>query len=219
VMVGEGEVRAATLQGAGTAFSAGADLRERAAMDADAMSAHSRLIAACCDRVAELPCPTVACVNGAALGGGFELILACDLRVIAADATLGFPELTFGFFPGAGGPVRLVRLVGVSTATYLLMSTARIRGDEAVRLHIGHELAPPHEADEKGFDLAKKVASFPARGVRALRELLAGFDNDRVAEAMARARAVRDELNEDKAVHDAVASFRTMHSSAGGMSP
>ena len=133
-MAEAGEVRVATLQGAGAAFSAGADLKERAAMDPEAMAAHSQIIATCAERLAALACPVIACINGAALGGGLELALACDLRVVAADATLGFPELAYGFFPGAGGPVRLVRLVGLSTATYLIMSTARISGEGAVRL-------------------------------------------------------------------------------------
>ena len=179
----------------------------------------SQLIATCCDRLAQLPCPIVACVNGAALGGGFELALACDLRVIAADATLGFPELTYGFFPGAGGPVRLVRLVGISTATYLLMSTSRISGDEAVRLHIGHEVVASRAADQKGFELAQKIASFPAKGVGASRELLGNLDNEWVADKMARARTMRDRLNEDDKVQKALATFRQRNEKAGDLRP
>jgi len=129
-LVASNEVRAATLEAAGPAFCAGADLKERAEMDPDGMSAHSQLISTCADRLASLACPIVACINGPALGGGSELALACDLRIVATDATLGFPEVAFGFFPGAGDPVRLTRLVGVSTATYLLISARRITGNE-----------------------------------------------------------------------------------------
>jgi methylglutaconyl-CoA hydratase len=209
LLVACNKIRAATLEGAGPAFCAGADLKERSKMNPAAMAVHSQLIAACCDRLAHLPCPVVACVNGAALGGGFELALACDLRVIASDATLGFPELTYGFFPGAGGPVRLARLVGISTATYLLMSTVRIDGEEAARLHISNESAPPGEANCRGLELATRIASLPVKGVSALRELLAGLDEDGVARNLARARIMRDKLNDDKSVRNALSAFRT----------
>jgi enoyl-CoA hydratase/carnithine racemase len=206
-MAERGEVRVATLGAAGPAFCAGADLKERAAMAPAAMSAHSQLIAECADRIEGLSCPVVACVRGVALGGGFELALACDLRVVAGDAALGFPEIGFGFFPGAGGPVRLVRLVGASTATYLLMSTRRITGESAMHLQIAHEAVHADSVDEAGFALALRIASHPPAGVRALRQLLRSLDEDRVREGMARARAMRDQLNTNPDVREALRSF------------
>jgi enoyl-CoA hydratase/carnithine racemase len=202
-----GTVRAATLQGAGVAFCAGADLKERASLDADAMSAHSAAIAACADRLEALPCPVVACVNGAALGGGLELALACDIRIVAADASLGFPELNYGFFPGAGGPVRLVRLVGVSTATYLIMSATRFGGEEALRFALANECVPAATAEHRGFELAERIAAFPGQGVAAFRKLLRDIDAGWLGAATARAKELREALNRDDAVRDALSGF------------
>lgn len=206
-MAERGEVRVATFGATGQGFCAGADIKERAEMRPSAMSAHSQLIAECADRIEAMSCPTIACVRGAALGGGFELALACDVRVVATDATLGFPEVGFGFFPGAGGPVRLMRLVGLSTTTYLLLSARRITGDDAVRLQIAHEAVRPDTVDEAGFALALRIAAHPPTGVRALRKLLRSLDEDQVREGMARARTMRDQLNTDPSVHEALQSF------------
>jgi enoyl-CoA hydratase/carnithine racemase len=202
-----GEVRVAVLSGAGYAFCAGADLKERGTMDTGAMSAHSALIGRCADALATLACPVIACVHGAALGGGLELALACDLRVVASDAVLGFPEVSYGFFPGAGGPVRLARLVGISTATYLLMTGRRISGCEAVELAIAHEAVLTERLEETVARHATTLAGYPPAGIKALRELMASLDEKRTRGGMRRARALRDALNADPAIKQAIKAF------------
>ena len=201
------EIRAVTLAGAGHAFCAGADLKERGTMSAEAMSSHSALIARCADELAQTPCPVIAVVQGAALGGGFELALACDLRVVASNAILGFPEVSYGFFPGAGGPVRLARLVGISTATHLLLTGRRISGAKAVELSIASEEAADERLDEVANTLANLLASYPPAGIKALRELMSSLDEKRTRGGMRRARALRDALNSDPKVKLAVQAF------------
>ena len=203
----KGTVRAAILDGTEPAFCAGADLKERGKMSPEAMSAHSQLIAACADRLADLACPTVAAIVGPALGGGFELALACDLRVAANDAFFGFPEIKFGFFPGAGGPVRLTRLVGYSTATALLMTARHITGEEAARLHIVHQSLPHSLVHQAAMKEAANLAGFAAEGIRSLRSLLTAIDQAEFQQAQSKARQLRDQLNYIPVVADAVSQF------------
>jgi enoyl-CoA hydratase/carnithine racemase len=201
------EVRAVILEGVGPAFCAGADLKERSKMTARAMSAHSQLIAACADRLADLACPTIAAIEGAALGGGFELALACDLRIAANEATFGFPEVTYGFFPGAGGPARLTRLVGYSVAVALLMTARQITGDEAERLHIVHMCTPRVSVQQAAIKEAHNLARFAPEGIRSLRSLLALMDRPEFERAQATARQMRDALNHVPVVSEALNRF------------
>ncbi len=116
------------LTGAGRTFVAGADARE---FDAPPQPPHLPGIAA---RIEGFPVPVVAAINGAALGGGLELALACAARVAAPGAVLGLPETTLGLVPGAGGTQRLPRLIGLAAALDLIPEGRRIRADEALRL-------------------------------------------------------------------------------------
>ena len=97
-------MRAIRLTGAGEkAFCSGADLKERRAMEADERWAHNRALNSFAESLARLQIPTVAAINGLALGGGFEISLACDFRVAADHATFALPEVGLGIVPGAGG--------------------------------------------------------------------------------------------------------------------
>ncbi|MFB0515689.1 MAG: enoyl-CoA hydratase/isomerase family protein, partial [Candidatus Neomarinimicrobiota bacterium] len=95
-------------------FCAGADLKERSTIPDDQVSAVVGAIRDCFDDLARLPQPTIAAVHGSALGGGVELALACDLRIMADDVRFGFSEVSLGIIPGAGGTQRLPRLIGLS---------------------------------------------------------------------------------------------------------
>lgn len=94
-----------------------------------------------------LPMPTIAAVDGLALGGGAELALACDLRVLSTAAAMAFPETHLGIIPGAGGTQRLARIVGASRAKQLIFTAARVSGEQAFELGLADELvdaaAPP----------------------------------------------------------------------------
>lgn len=113
------------LVGSNGNFVAGSDMRE---FDAPPLAPHLPDVIA---SVEALPVPVVAAIEGAALGGGFELALGCDARIGAADAAVGLPEVTLGLVPGAGGTVRLPRLVGAANAIALITSGRRVKADEA----------------------------------------------------------------------------------------
>ena len=121
-------LQAGALIGAGTTFIAGSDLREFSAPLLDPQM--PAVIAA----IENCPKPIVAAIHGAALGGGYEIALACDGRVALADAVIGLPEGTFGVIPGAGGTVRLPRLTDAATALELISSCRRVKAAEAQRL-------------------------------------------------------------------------------------
>jgi enoyl-CoA hydratase/carnithine racemase len=135
-------VRLVVLTGSGDkAFCAGADLKERATMTDDAvreMLALYRSELAWLDRS---PFPVVAALNGAALGGGLELALACDLRTAAPHAVMGLPETSLGILPAAGGTQRLPRLVGYAKALELVLLGTRLGADEALAIGLVNRIA------------------------------------------------------------------------------
>jgi enoyl-CoA hydratase/carnithine racemase len=116
------------------AFCAGADLKERAGMSDDEVRAMLGQYRTDLAWLSSSPFPVVAALNGAALGGGLELALACDLRVAAAHAVLGLPETSLGIIPAAGGTQRLPRLVGLAKATELVLLGTRLTAAEALTL-------------------------------------------------------------------------------------
>ena len=133
VVTGDGEV----------AFCAGADLKERHGMDENAVRAQLELYRSELGPLDRSPKPVVAAINGAALGGGLELALCCDLRVAASHATFGFPETSLGIIPGAGGTQRLPRIVGEGRAKEMILLARRLTADEALAWGLVSRVAPP----------------------------------------------------------------------------
>lgn len=123
--------RCIVIRGVGGSFSAGTDLKERRPLDADGKWAQSRKLWALVKAILDSPKPVIAAIDGWCLGGGFELALACDLRLATEAAVFGFPEMTLGAYPGGGGAVLLPRLVGLAAARRLLFVSRRIGGAEA----------------------------------------------------------------------------------------
>ena len=125
--------RMVVLTGAGDqAFSAGADLKERRGMSEGDTRRFLDDLNRLMDEVAALPSLTVAALNGAAFGGGCELALACDLRVMSPAAAIGLTEVTLGIIPGAGGTQRLARLIGPSRAKAMIVLGRRLSANEAL---------------------------------------------------------------------------------------
>jgi enoyl-CoA hydratase len=166
-----GGVRAAVLTGTGTrAFSAGADLDELSGLSAE--QAHEVLSAgqAVIARIERSPVPIIAAVNGLALGGGFELILACTFPVMAEGAQVGLPEAGLGLMPGYGGTQRLARRVGAPVAAHVMLTGERIRAERAYALGLTPVAPVPVESVvDAACDLARSIA---ARGPRAVRAVL-----------------------------------------------
>lgn len=149
------------------AFSAGADLElmrsrfesgEGRALMVELAREMQRVFA----RLERLPQVTIAEIGGAAMGGGLELALACDLRIAAAEAKLGLPEVRLGLLPGAGGTQRLARVAGAPAARRLILGAEVVTGDQAVALNMVQWALPAAELAARARSLALDIASLPA---------------------------------------------------------
>ena len=131
------EVNVVIFTGAGDkAFSAGADLKERKTLTETETRRNVRAIRDVFNSIADLPQPTIAAVNGYALGGGFELMLACDFSIAAQGVLMGLTETSWAIIPGAGGTQRLPRLVGEMKAKELIFTAKRFTAEEALELGV-----------------------------------------------------------------------------------
>jgi enoyl-CoA hydratase/carnithine racemase len=152
--------RAVVLTGAGErAFCAGADLKERAGMSEVEVRAFLSQLGRTLRALERSDCIFVAALNGAALGGGTELALACDFRVAAPTAELGLTEVQLGIIPGGGGTQRLPRLVGPARAKDLILTGRRINAAEALAMGLVQRLAPEGRLLEVALGLAEQVAA------------------------------------------------------------
>ncbi len=152
-------VRCVIVTGAGDrAFCAGADLKERAGMDDNQVRRCVGLIRGVMDKVENLPVPTIAAVNGAALGGGTELALACDLRVVADNAKMGLTETSLAIIPGAGGTQRLPRIVGKAKAKELIFLARRVPADECLAIGLANRVVPLGDLLGEAHGLADQIA-------------------------------------------------------------
>jgi enoyl-CoA hydratase len=154
-----GDVRALVITGAGKAFSAGADIGAMAAMAPAQGHAYAVLGHEVMARIEALEMPVIAAVNGAALGGGLELALACDLIVAADRARLGQPEINLGLVPGFGGSQRLARRIGQSRARELIYLGQAINSDEALRMGLVCRVVPGERLAAEAAELAAELAS------------------------------------------------------------
>ncbi len=167
-------LRALVLTGAGErAFCAGADLIERRSLTPEERTAHTAAINAVADALAHFPVPVIAAVRGYALAGGAELAIACDLRVASEDAIFGYPEVKIGVFPGAGGVVRLPRLIGLGAARDLLYTGRQVGAAEALRLGLVERVVPPEQVLHAARQLAAEIAANAPLAIRALKRALA----------------------------------------------
>jgi enoyl-CoA hydratase/carnithine racemase len=152
--------RVVVLTGAGEqAFCAGADLKERAGMSETEVRSFLVQLGRTLRALERSDCIFIAALNGAALGGGTELALACDFRVAAPTAELGLTEVQLGIIPGGGGTQRLPRLVGPARAKDLILSGRRINAAEALAIGLVQRLAPEGRLLEVALGLADQVAS------------------------------------------------------------
>jgi enoyl-CoA hydratase/carnithine racemase len=161
-------VRAVVLCGSGLeAFSAGMDLRERALFSGAQLRDQHVRIASLIRAVRELPVPVFAAVEGFALAGGFELVLACDLVVASSSASFGLPEVRVGIIPGGGGARLLAWAVGDARARDLVLTGRRLPASEAVEWGLVTRVVRPGEALAWALELASSVAAGAPLAVRA----------------------------------------------------
>ena len=167
-------VRAVILAGTGDrAFCAGSDIKEFPSLHGRV--AEGKLIEenAAFNRLAALPVPTIAAIEGSALGGGLELALCCDLRVAASTAVLGLPEVGLGVVPGSGGTQRLPRLIGLARAKELIMLGEIIDATTALGFGLVNRVVPRGRAEPTARELAERMASRGPVAIREAKRLLA----------------------------------------------
>jgi enoyl-CoA hydratase/carnithine racemase len=138
-------------------FAAGADITEFEGPDRAAEVASA--FHAALDRLASVPRPTIAAIAGYALGGGLEVALACDFRVVAENAKLGQPEVLLGIIPGGGGTQRLARLIGPARAKDLIFTGRQVRADEALQIGLADRVVPAEELLERAIAFARELAA------------------------------------------------------------
>ena len=161
-------VRCLILTGAGEkAFAAGADIAAMADMTPDEAAAFSRRGNDVFRRLETFPLPTVAAVNGYALGGGCELSMACDIRLCSETAVFGQPEVTLGITPGFGGTQRLMRLIGMGKAKELVFSARNVKAPEALAIGLVNAVYPAAELLPAAKALAARIARNAPIAVRA----------------------------------------------------
>jgi enoyl-CoA hydratase len=154
----DAEVRVVILTGGGEkAFVAGADIGELSQHSPVSAKAYTHKGQAIIDSIENLGKPTIACLNGFALGGGCELAMACTVRLASENAKLGQPEVKLGLIPGYGGTQRLPRLVGKGVAMQLVLTGEMITAQEALRIGLVNEVVPTAELIPRAEAIAAKI--------------------------------------------------------------
>ena len=138
-------------------FCAGADLKERKIMSLDGADNALDKLNECFNLIENCKIPTIAAINGYCLGGGAELSLCCDFRILEESSIIGFPEVGIGIIPGAGGTQRLSRLTNKSTAKYWIYSARKFTAEEALEDHVADFLANDGELLETAIELGEEI--------------------------------------------------------------
>lgn len=172
------DLGAVVLWGGPKIFAAGADVKEFADFGpAEAEQLSHGLNDVLLD-FGRLPQVTIAAINGYALGGGCEVALAADFRVVGDDAILGQPEILLGVIPGAGGTQRLTRIVGVTKAKELIFTGRTVKAAEAVEIGLASAVHPAADLYEAAMGLAARYAAGPAAIAHAKRAIDEGIEQD-----------------------------------------
>jgi enoyl-CoA hydratase len=172
------------LTGTGRAFVAGADIDVYVDATPEEFAGFQRLVRRVTDRLAAGEEPVIAAVNGYALGGGFEIVLACDLVVASATARFGLPEAKLGLLPGGGGTQRLPRAAGPRAAKEILMTGRLFDAQEALRLGVVNRVVQPEDLLEACFALAAEIREVAPLAVRMAKRLVDAGPDLPLAEAL-----------------------------------
>ncbi|HEX3711169.1 MAG TPA: enoyl-CoA hydratase-related protein [Trebonia sp.] len=167
-------VRAVIIYGGERVFAAGADIKEMATMGYPEMAERSAALQASFSAVASIPKPVIAAVTGYALGGGLELALCADFRVLGESAKVGQPEILLGIIPGAGGTQRLPRLIGPAKAKDLIFTGRQVAAPEALAIGLADRVVPDADVYQAARDLAGQYAAGPALALRAAKQAVNG---------------------------------------------
>lgn len=169
----DADIRALVITGSGEkAFVAGADIGEMSTLTKEGGEAFGKHGNDVFRAIETLPIPTIAAVNGFALGGGCELSMACDIRICADTAVFGQPETGLGITPGFGGTQRLARLVGPGMAKQMVYTARNIKADEALRIGLVNAVYPLAELYAAAEKLASQIAANAPIAVRAAKKAI-----------------------------------------------
>jgi len=155
------EVRAIILTGAGKAFMAGGDIALMQKLTTPEAKDWAMLVHKVLDRLYNLPQPTIVALNGAAIGGGCEMAMACDLRLACAEVKFAQPEINLGIIPGAGGTQRLPRLIGGPRAKALILLGETLTAEQALQLGMINRVVPREDLLKEAKIMARKIAGYP----------------------------------------------------------
>ncbi|GJM15505.1 MAG: crotonase [Thermodesulfobacteriota bacterium] len=154
------------------AFVAGADIAQMSEMSSSDFREYVDYAHKIYDLIENNPCPSIAAVNGYALGGGCELALACDIRIASEKAKLGFPEVKLGIFPGWGGSQRITRIMGNAKAKELIYTGEMISAEEALRSGLVERVVPHEAIMKEAMELAGAIAKRAPLAVSAAKEAI-----------------------------------------------
>ena len=208
-VAGDPAARALVIAGEGRGFCAGADLAEiESFRAAGEFGAFVGRLTATSALVEELGKPSVAAVHGFALGGGLELALACDLRVVEAGARLGLPEMKLGVLPGAGGTQRLPRVVPPGIARQMILTGEPVTAERAHEVGLANEVAPVGQVLPVALGLAEALARGAPLALAAGKRLLADAGRPDLRSGIARERAAVTVLFDSSDRQEGLAAFR-----------
>ncbi len=159
-------------------FVAGADISEICNLDEENAFSYSQKGSSLFKKISESPKPTIAAINGYALGGGCELALACNLRIASNNSQLGLPEINLGLIPGFGGTQRLSKTIGLCKATELLLLGEPITAEDALQIGLINRITTQEELMNEVLLIAQKIASKPLTSVKYIMELLKESQNN-----------------------------------------
>jgi len=190
------QFRVLIFTGEGSAFGSGADLKERAQLSPDETRLHRESVLKVIETMETLPIPIVAMINGPAIAGGLELALGCDIRIASDRATFALSEVrNVGSFPGAGGPVRLAKLLGRGRANFVVLTARQFSADEAFKLGMVEMVVPHESLREATLEVARAIAGNSPAGVAAAKKLIRQSNDLDVYAATELSRALRDPLD------------------------
>ncbi|MEG0804142.1 MAG: enoyl-CoA hydratase-related protein [Pygmaiobacter sp.] len=167
-------IKVLVLRSAGN-FAAGADIKQM--VECTPEQAKKFSFSPTYQKLAGLAIPTIAAIEGYALGGGMELALCCDMRIAMTNAKMGFPEIGLGIMPGAGGTVRLPKLIGAGNAAEMILTGRTIHAEEALHMGLVNSIVAPEDFDQKINRLAQRIAAHSGQALRtAKRSIKFGLD-------------------------------------------
>jgi enoyl-CoA hydratase len=166
--------RVVILRGTGTEFFCGGifNPRLKAKLSAEQVRLRRRHAIELFDQIETVIHPVIGAINGRAQAGGFEMALACDMRIAASDATFCLPESSWGGFPGAVGPLRLSRIVGIGKAMEIIMSGRLVTADEALRIGLVERVVPAYDFESELYEFSNRIANTSPLGNRAVKKII-----------------------------------------------